>query len=70
MVWAQVYSVPAMTFSADTLEWCKPFSLPELVLTTVYFAFTSAICLIGVAAVDPHGYFGFFKVNMMLSAIV
>ena len=36
-------------------------------MTGLYFAFASAISLTGVAALDPHNWFSFYKVNMMVS---
>lgn len=66
----QVYAAPAMTFQADTLEWCKPFSLPELALMIIFLAFSATVCLTGVAAVDPGGYFGFYTGLVTLAAFV
>ena len=54
----QVYAAPAMTFQADTLEWI------------IFLAFSATVCLIGVAAVDPAGYFGFYAVLVTLPAFV
>lgn len=58
----QVLSMPAMTFNVETLGFCKPFSLLELILVLAYFIFTLIIIFAGAAAVDVAGYFGFYKV--------
>lgn len=59
----QVLAMPAMTFNVDTLGFCKPFSLLELIFVLVYFIFATSIVIGGAAAVDVAGYFGFYQVH-------
>ena len=58
----QVVAVPAVTFSADTLGFCLPVSLPELPLTLTYFSFSVLIAVVGAATLDVTDFFGFYKV--------
>ena len=59
----QVLAMPAMTFNVDTLGFCKPFSVLELILALVYFISALIVVFAGAAAVDVAGYFGFYKVR-------
>lgn len=59
----QVVAVPVVTFNADTLGFCKPVSLPELLLTLIYCSFSVLIAIVGAARLDVTDFFGFYKVR-------
>ena len=59
----QVVAVPAVTFNADMLGFCKLISLPELLLSLVYFSFSVVVGVVGMAAVDVTNFFEFYKVH-------
>lgn len=59
----QMPIAPAWAFNAGTFGFCKPISLPELLLTLVYVILSVTLALVGGAAVDVTGYFGFAQVH-------
>lgn len=63
----QVVAVPVVTFSADTLGFCKPVVLPELLLTLIYCSFSVLIAIVGAATLDVTDFFGFYKVRFRQS---
>lgn len=63
MACLQVVAVPAVTFNADTLGFCKLLSLPELFLSLIYFSFSVVIGVVGMATVDVMDFFQFYKVR-------
>lgn len=62
----QVPGAPAMLFRADIFDFCKPYSLPEMLLTLLYFIGSTLAGFLGVAALDPLNYLGFYKVGLSL----
>ena len=56
---------PAWAFNAGTLGFCKPISLPELLLTLTYVTLSLVLALVGGATMDVTGYFGFEKVRCL-----
>lgn len=62
----QVPGAPAMLFRADIFDFCKRYSLPEMLLTLVYFIGSALAGFLGIAALDRHNYLGFYKVGLSL----
>lgn len=61
----QMPIAPAWAFNAGTLGFCTNQWLPELLLTLVYVILSTTIALVGGAAVDVTGYFGFAQVRCL-----
>lgn len=62
--------MPAVTFNADTLGFCKLVSLPELFLSLIYFTFSVVIGVVGMATVDVTNFFEFYEVHFCRCKLV
>ena len=59
----QVQAAPLVMYSTDTAEYCQP-TTPLECIAHVVFAVMAALCLfLSPVALDPLGYFGFYKVG-------
>ena len=59
----QVNFLITMSFHVLVHEFCKRFSLVELLLTSFYAIMSGAICLLGAPALDVQDYFHLYEVK-------